>query len=113
MKKDPERTRAVAAFIRYAVAGCPKNEDVIFYDVDEAKDIYAINGMFEYLDREGKEYMSKAVREVYMFLPGSGRRMCISGRVLAHATSAYADVRTVYRWLKYAVKIFTSLRESL
>lgn len=112
MKKDSERTRALAAFFRYAAAGYPKNEDVIFYDCEESKDIYAVNGMFEYLNREGKEYISKAVREVYMFLP-CGRKSNISGKVLAYATKAYADERTVYRWLKYAVKLFISIRESL
>lgn len=113
MKKDPERARAIAAFVRYAARGCPSNEDSIFYTEDESKDIFAINGMFEYLNNEGKEYIAKAVREVYMFLPKNGRKMNSSGRVLAYATKAYADERTVYRWIRYAVKIFTTLRESL
>ncbi len=113
MKKDPERTRAIAAFVRYAELEYPRNEDSIFFESEEIKDICAINGMFEYLDREGKEYISKAVRDVYMFLPGVGRKRNISGRVLAYATKAYADERTVYRWLNCAVKIFTKIRESL
>lgn len=112
MKKDPDRTRAIAAFIKYADAGCPKDEDAICYDSEDACDIYAINGMFEYLDREGKEYISKAVREVYMFFPRTGKRHT-SSRVLAYAMRAYADERTVYRWLSYAAKVFTKLRESL
>lgn len=113
MKKDPERTRAIAAFIKYAARECPSNEDVINYEDDESKDIYAINGMFEHLKCEDKEYISKAVHEVYMFLSENGRKMHISSRVLAYATKAYADERTVYRWLKYAIKIFTNIRESL
>lgn len=113
MKKDPERTRAIAAFIRYAELEYPSNEDAIFYEYEVIKDICAINGMFEYLDREGKEYISKAVRDVYMFLPGNGLKRNISSRVLAYATKAYADERTVYRWLNCAVEIFTTIRESL
>lgn len=113
MKKDPERTRAIAAFIKYAGLGHPSNEDAALCNLEDAKDVYAVNGMFEYLYSKDKEYISKAVRDVYMFLPGDGRKMNIGGRVLAHATRAYADERTVYRWLKHAVKVFTRIRESL
>lgn len=115
MIKDAERERATNAFINYALLGCPSDEDYRRKkgsedDPSEYRDVLAVNAMFDTLDREGKEYISKAVRDVYMYYPRGLLRRNTSGRVLAHAMSAPADVRTVYRWLKYAKKLFNMHR---
>ena len=58
------------------------------------------------------EEIANAVKEVY-FAFGSERipeRDIIGPRVRAYAMAVPADIRTVYRWLKYARNLFALLR---
>lgn len=111
MTRDSAKKRTVRAYIEYASRGYPE-ADVIgsILDADIRSDLLAVSAMLERLDREGKSYISAAVRDVYMFANSSSRKRITSERVLAHAMTVYADVRTVWRWLRYAKELFSELR---
>ena len=138
MKKDNYRDMAVLAFFRYANRGMPTHEqyeaflrdkvkkehigeDPKFISVCEEKeieryrpafeDIDAITRMFSALEAKGQSFISEAVRAVYL-VPGekipSNRDLYF--RVVAHAVNAYADISTVYRWLKKARDLYVLFR---
>lgn len=138
MKKDNYKDMAVLAFFRYANRGMPTHEqyemflrdkvkkehigeDPKFISVCEEKeierhrpafeDIDAITRMFAALEAKGQSFISEAVRAVYL-VPGekipSNRDLYF--RVVAHAVNAYADISTVYRWLKKARDLYVLFR---
>ncbi len=138
MKKDNYKDMAVLAFFRYANRGVPTHEqyeaflrdkvkkehigdDPKFISVCEEKeierhkpafdDIDAIARMFETLDAKGQEYISEAVRAVYL-VPGEKMpsNKDLYFRVVAHAVNSYADISTVYRWLKRARDLYVFFR---
>ena len=105
------KKHAILAFTEYASLGCPDiNYIKEISDKNQRDDLLAVVRMFEGLDREDKNYISAAVRDVYMITSSFSRRSSVSSRVLAHAMSNYADVRTVWRWLSYARNIFAEFR---
>ena len=118
MRDRIANARAIRAFTLYALLGLSSNAEYrrIFDDqaLDEhpdRTDLIAVSRMFERLDREGRDYVSEAVRAVYMFVPGGIVPSNIAGRVLSHAMNVPADVRTVYRWLAYAKRVFSEMCE--
>lgn len=111
MTRDSANKRAVDAYIAFASLGCPDVDIVqMIPDAELRADLMAVARMFAHLEREGKDYISAAVRDVYMFARLSSRKRVTSERVLAHAMTVYADERTVWRWLKYARELFVELR---
>jgi hypothetical protein len=111
MTRDSAKKRAVIAYVKYAEHGYPEPDSIrSFHDAELALDLLAVSGMLEKLDREGKGYISAAVRDVYMFANSSSRKCITSERVVAHAMTAYADERTVWRWLRHAKELFAELR---
>lgn len=118
MRDRKANARAIRAFTLYALLGYPGDaeyrriiDDQSLIEHPEYSDIIAVARMFERLDREGRDYISKAVRAVYMFVPGGIAPKHIAGRVLSHAMNVPADVRTVYRWLAYAKRVFSEMCE--
>ena len=56
--------------------------------------------------------IAEAVKAVYFTFRNKkiNERDIISNRVKAHAMAVFVDIRTVYRWLKYARDLFALLR---
>lgn len=138
MKKDRNRDYATDAFLLYANLGSPKTDDYIdflkscVYDECETmeprlilqnaertvsehrptiSDIDAVNRMLEMLDMQQKDYISNAIRAVYMRKqPRAPSKGEISDRVRYYAQSLGADERTVYRWLRMGRELFAVCR---
>jgi hypothetical protein len=140
MIKEPFRDYATTAFLYYASVGRPtldeyekniKDEvnkrlaylppDVIYLRATAAvnirkplcDDIRAINQMFDLLEKNKKDYISHAVRSIYMTNPPkdlSFKKREIQDRVHAYMSTAHLGERTVYRYLKHARQLFAIIR---
>ena len=138
MKKDNYRDMVILAFFRYANRKRPTHEQfeqflrekvkkehlgedpklVAMYiekEIERHKpafeDIDAITRMFDALEAKGQHFISEAVCAVYLVqgekIP-SNRDLYF--RVVAHAVETYADISTIYRWLKKARDLYVFFR---
>lgn len=74
-------------------------------------DIYAVEKMLEILKFAHKEYIIRAVEEVYFVSPKAPlKRGALTARVRRASFTLYCDERTVYIWLREARRLFASLR---
>lgn len=136
MKKDNIRDYATSAFRNYARLGCPTTEEfkkhirkiatnnvlepqkaLMLAEKAEAEsypeimDIEAVNGTISILEKSGKHEAVLAIKEIYFIKPDKPLRKCnISERAQALAISMPADIRTIYRYLALARRIFAELR---
>ena len=137
IKKNNYRDYAIEAFRLYAAMGKPTflqaktrvfmaavkdvsgDEDDIALAGQKAildntpmlLDIYAVEKMFEVLDFSGKDYIARAVEEVYFVAPKAPlKRGTLTARVLRASFTLHCDERTVYIWLSEARQLFASLR---
>ena len=138
MKKDYIRDYATGAFRYYAGLGRPSfeqaKEAVFARAVKDAEmedpqaavvageravrnsmpqllDIYAADMTMRLLTMGGRDYIARAVEEVYFTGPKLPlRKGDISARVLRCCRIYHADERTVYRWLRDARRMFAGLR---
>ena len=119
------REYAIRAFLFWAREGCPSADEYIARfekgrksdDADaaehigEIQDIMACCDTFRILAEEGKSDACEAVRVVYM--ADSGRmpgRKEVTRRVVAFALAKPASERTVYLWLRTALRTFAECR---
>ncbi|MCH5188282.1 MAG: hypothetical protein J1F63_07735 [Oscillospiraceae bacterium] len=74
-------------------------------------DIYAVEKMLEILKFAHKDYIIRAVEEVYFVSPKAPlKRGALTARVRRAAFTLYCDERTVYFHLREARRLFASLR---
>lgn len=119
------REYAIRAFLFWAREGCPSVEEYIARfenekksddmaaaeHIGEIQDIMACCDTFRILAEEGKSDACEAVRVVYM--AGAGRmpgRKEVTRRVVAYALAKPASERTVYLWLRTALRVFAECR---
>lgn len=118
------REYAIRAFIFWSREGCPSPEEYIARfenkktddmaaaeHIGEIQDIMACCDTFRILTEEGKADACEAVRVVYM--ADSGRmpgRKEVTRRVVAFALAKPASERTVYNWLRTALRTFAQCR---
>ena len=136
MKKDNIRDYATSAFRSYARLGCPTTEEfkkkirntATLNETDPKKalilaekaeeenygrimDIEAVNGTLSILEKSGRQDIIKAVNEIYFAEPEKPLvKKNITERAQAFAISLPADIRTVFRYLALARKLFAELR---
>lgn len=74
-------------------------------------DVEAVEKAMKYLEEHNKQHIISAVKNIYMTDPKRKITSKIIGqRVRWVATNSYADVRTVYKWLNQACRIFAVFR---
>lgn len=136
MRKDNIRDYATFAFRKYASLGCPTAEEyrkrlrevamsnetnpkraLILAENAEAEnyanimDIEAVNGTLSVLEKSGRQDIIKAINEIYFAEPDKPLlKKNITERAQAFATSLPADIRTIFRYLAFARKLFAELR---
>ena len=138
--KEKEFTRdyATAAFRFYARKGKPTYEEAVervrreamrrceFCDpqiivqqaettvaqkTPELLDILAVNETLALLEKGGRGYIARAVREVYFIEPSAPlRKGTISARVRRLSLTMPASERSIYYWLKDARRLLASIR---
>ena len=111
-KIDRIYTYAATAFVIYNNAGCPSSEDFIKSLPEDARDspivedIKAVNRTLEALRKKsGGDDIVKAVLSIYRYNLNN-----LGARIKRHSFEAYADIRTVYRWLECAREEFARQR---
>ena len=74
-------------------------------------DIFAVEKMLDILRLSQREYIIKAVEEVYFVAPKAPlKRGTLTARVRRASFTLFCDERTVYFWLRDARQLFASLR---
>lgn len=136
MKKDNIRDYATNAFRLYAYFGRPSTEYFKSQIIDDAignetnkskisivakeaeekslpliKDIEAVNKTISILEARHSTDIINAIEGVYFILPNEKiKQNDITARAQAVAVSNFSDIRTVFRNLKEARKIFAEAR---
>ena len=122
MEKDFTKAYVTEAFRLYARLGSPtyeaaedkilaKEERPVEYETPTLLDFGAVEMTLDLLRQRGKDYITKAVKEIYFVQPMKPlRRGDITNRVRRFAIMNGADERTVYRWLKEARVLCAAIR---
>ena len=139
MIKEWTRDYTTGAFIRWTNRGCPSAKEyedrvrgdvyrrlaflppnLILIKADAAAgarkplsdDFEACRKTAEHFEKNGKDYVAKAIREIYKGLPEDrpvGKRV-LTERVRMFSANNYVSEITVYRGLKQARYLFAALR---
>ena len=80
---------------------------------DEALDLLAVYDTLRILRISGKDDVIDAIYRIYFDMNGrKPKRNEISNKVLRYAYEQHYDLRTIYRRLEYARKVYSTLRSS-
>lgn len=113
-KLSTEKQAATSAFQLFGSVGSPADPNIEDYreDLDTYLDLHAVAVVLSILQDEGKDIVVDAVRQIYIepFKENVSRKRVIDDRVIRFSMSRYVSVRSVYRYLMDARRLFASVR---
>lgn len=105
---------ATSAFQLFGSVGSPADPNIEDYreDLETYRDLHAVAVVLSILQDEGKDIVVDAVRQIYIepFKENVSRKRVIDDRVIRFSMARYVSVRSVYRYLLDARRLFASVR---
>lgn len=105
---------ATSAFQLFGAVGSPADPKIEDYreDLETYRDLHAVAVVLSILQDEGKDIVVDAVRQIYIepFEENVSRKRVIDDRVIRFSVTRYVSVRSVYRYLLDARRLFASVR---
>lgn len=107
-----DKQLATSAFQLYGLEGSPPAPHVEDYAEEVYLDLHAVAAVLSILKDEGKDLVAEAVRYVYVapFPKAASRKRVVDDRVINFAMTRYISVRSVYRYLSDARRLFAAVR---